>query len=147
MKNLKRIGRCKVGLSDHTMTPIVAMLATSLGATMIERHITLDRQDGLDDKFASTPDQFADMVMSVRFAQQCLGKVKYGALPSEIPSRALRRSLWITQDLKQGDILTIDNLVTARPADGLSPMSRDSLLGIPVNQDVKAGTPMSLDLI
>ena len=136
-----------VGLSDHTQTPVAAMLATALGATMIERHITLDRQDGLDDAFASTPDQFADMVMGIKLAQQCKGTGEYGAKPSEAPSLALRRSLWITQDLKQGDILTVDNLKTARPAEGLEPYRINELLGKPVKRDIKAGTPATRRMV
>lgn len=147
MNILKMKYHCKVGLSDHTQTPVAAMIAASFYATMIERHITLDRQDGLDDAFASTPDQFADMVMSVKLAQQCVGIVEFGTKPSEAPSLALRRSLWITQDLKQGDILTVDNLKTARPAEGLEPYRINELLGKPVKQNIKAGTPASLDMI
>jgi sialic acid synthase SpsE len=113
---------------------------------MIERHLTLSKEDGLDDSFASTPDEFQDMVKCVKTAQEALGTVRYGVMPSELPQHALRRSLWVWQDVRAGDPITHENVRTARPADGLPPAALSQLLGKVFVRDIPGGTPMSLDM-
>ena len=147
MRNMRGRFTCDVGLSDHTLDSTVAVAATVLGASMIERHLTLSRQDGLDDSFASTPDQFQDMVRCVRTAQEALGTVRYGVAPSEMPQHALRRSLWIWEDVKAGDRVTVQNVRSARPADGLEPSRLPAILGKTFARDIPGGTPLSLDAL
>ena len=137
----------EVGISDHTQTDAVPVAAAVLGASMIERHLTIDREGGLDDSFASTPDQFKSMVGSVRTALAALGSVQYGAMQSELPSVALRRSLWIVEDIPAGETLNYSNLQTRRPADGLEPQHLASLLGKRVNRNLSAGTPMKWEYL
>lgn len=128
------------GLSDHTLTNDAAVVATALGATMIEKHLTLSRKDGGPDAgFSLEPAEFADMVQAVRRAALTLGEVKYGPQPGE--DTTLRRSLWVTRDIRKGESLVFnDNVVTARPALGLSPST--PLVGKHASRDLKACTPL-----
>jgi pseudaminic acid synthase len=130
----------KVGLSDHTLTNDAAIVATALGATMIEKHLTLSRADGGPDAgFSLEPQEFADMVQAVRRASAALGEVKYGPQPGE--DTTLRRSLWITRDIAQGEPLVFgDNVVTARPALGLAPAT--PLTGRRAARALKACAPL-----
>jgi len=156
MANMRLKFNCQVGLSDHTQTSTVAVCATVLGATMIERHLTLDRgymdyqgiaknNPGLDDSFASTPGEFQDMVRCVKTAQEALGTVRYGVMPSEVPQHALRRSLWVWRDVKAGDPITYENVRSARPADGAPPAALGRLLDKTFARDIPAGTPLRLE--
>jgi len=135
------------GLSDHTRSVALPVAAVAMGATMVERHLTLNPSDGLDDMFASTPQEFTAMVEAVRTTVDAMGGVRYGPAPSEQPSLELRRSLWIVKPMARGDVLTTDNLRTARPAAGLAPEFLPKLLKLKVNQDIKSGTPMSWDYV
>jgi sialic acid synthase SpsE len=130
----------KVGLSDHTLTNDAAVVATALGATMIEKHLTLSRADGGPDAgFSLEPQEFADMVQAVKRAAAALGEVKYGPGPGEDPT--LRRSLWVRHDTSKGEPLRFgDNVVTARPALGLPPAT--PLVGKFAARALKAGTPL-----
>lgn len=129
-----------VGLSDHTMSNDAAVVATALGATMIEKHLTLRRADGGPDAgFSLEPQEFADMVQAVRRAAAALGEVKYGPQPGEDPS--LRRSLWVLRDIAAGEPLRFgDNVVTARPALGLP--CDTPLAGKRAAADLRAGTAL-----
>jgi pseudaminic acid synthase len=133
-------GSHSVGLSDHTPTNDAAIVATALGATMIEKHLTLSRADGGPDAgFSLEPQEFADMVQAVRRASAALGEVKYGPQPGEDTS--LRRSLWVTRDIAQGEPLVFgDNVVTARPALGMPPAT--PLTGKRAARALAACTPL-----
>jgi sialic acid synthase SpsE len=130
----------RYGLSDHTMTNDAAVVATALGASMIEKHLTLARGfGGPDAGFSLEPQEFAQMVQAVRRAAAALGEVKYGPGPGEDPT--LRRSLWVRQDTAAGEPLCFgENVVTARPALGLPPAT--SLVGKLAARPLKAGTPL-----
>lgn len=135
----------KVGLSDHTMGIGVTCAAVSLGATMIEKHLTLSRADGGPDAgFSLEPHEFKQLVTECRRAAASIGEVKYGPGPSE--STALRRSLWVCVDVKAGEELILGgNVVTARPALGLSPAY--DLTGKHATSDIKGGSPLKLEMI
>lgn len=134
------IGQVAPGLSDHTRSHDAAVVATALGATMIEKHLTLSRGDGGPDAgFSAEPNEFAHMVRAVRRAHAALGEVKYGPQPGEDVS--LRRSLWLVRDVFEGEPLRLgDNVVTARPALGLSPAT--PLTGRRAARALKAGAPL-----
>lgn len=134
---------CKVGLSDHTQSIIAPVVAATLGVEMIERHITLTK-GGLDDGFASTPQQFKEMVVAVKTAIESLGDIRYGATPSEAPSLALRRSLWVIRPIRKGERFTLDNIGTRRPADGAPCYLLPDLLGKESGRDYDAGEPLLL---
>lgn len=136
------------GLSDHTMGTGVAVAATALGATVIEKHFTLDRSEGgVDSDFSLEPDEFTSLKVETTRAAQAMGQVWFGGTESEQAGRKKRRSLYISKDLKAGDVLSAENLKSIRPGLGLAPRHYDQLLGLSVGKDVSRGTPMSWDLL
>lgn len=148
LPHLQEMFSCHVGLSDHTTGIGVAIAATALGASVIEKHFVLDRAaGGVDAAFSLEPDEFSMLVDETRKAQIAVGKVNYGCTPSERQSRIHRRSLYITQDLKQGDTFTPQNLRAIRPGMGLPPKYLPLLLGKAVKTDVAKGTAMRWELV
>lgn len=146
--HLKEMFGVTVGLSDHTMGIGVACASIALGATVVEKHFTLARSDGgVDSTFSLEPSELKSLVVESERAQLALGKVKYGTTKSEEGSKIFKRSLYICEDLKEGDILTDKNLRPIRPGYGLPARHYETLLGKRVNKDIKKGTPASWDLI
>lgn len=146
--HLRQLFGCEVGLSDHTMGIGVAVASVALGATVIEKHFTLDRADGgVDSTFSMEPEEMRLLVTECERAWQALGHVSYGATEAEEKSLRYRRSLYIADDMKMGDVFTDINLRAIRPGLGLPVKHRDMLLGRTVKKDVKKGTPVSWDLI
>ena len=146
--HMAKLFDCQVGLSDHTMGIGAAVASVALGATMIEKHFTLSRADGgVDSAFSMEPDEMRALVAETKRAWQALGKVSYGPTEKEKKSLIFRRSLYIVQDMKKGDILTKENLRAIRPGLGLPPKHYDMLIGKRVNRDVQRGTAVSWELI
>ena len=146
--HLRELFGCEVGLSDHTLGIGVAVASVALGATVIEKHFTLRRADGgVDSAFSMEPEELRALVVESERAWQALGKVSYGATEAEKKSLVYRRSLYIVQDLKAGDVLTPDNLRIIRPGFGLPPKYYDVLLGKKINREVMQGTPIDWTLI
>jgi pseudaminic acid synthase len=139
---------CEVGLSDHTMGVGASVAAVAHGATVIEKHFTLRRADGgVDSAFSLEPQELRQLVVESERAWQSLGQVTFGPLEAERTSLIYRRSIYIAEDLKAGDVLTTKNLRCVRPGAGLAPKYYDVLLGRRVSQDVTKGTPMAWHLI
>lgn len=146
--HLRELFDCEVGLSDHTMGVGVSVASVALGATVIEKHFTLNRADGgVDSSFSMEPAEMAQLVVETERAWQSLGKVSYGATASEQKSIQFRRSLYIVNDLKAGDVLTKENVRAIRPGLGLPTKYLEQVLGRRVKEDVKLGTAVSWDLI
>ncbi len=146
--HMRELFNCEVGLSDHTMGIGVSVASVALGATVIEKHFTLSRADGgVDSSFSMEPEEMSALVIETERAWQSLGCVKYGASEAEKKSLVFRRSIYIAQNMKAGDVLTPDNLRCVRPGMGLSPKYYNMLLGRRVNQNVKKGTPMTWRLV
>jgi len=146
--HLRELFGCEVGLSDHTMGLGAAVAAVAHGATVIEKHFTLHRADGgVDSTFSLEPEELRALVMETERAWQSLGKVTYGPTEAEQRTVLRRRSIYVAQDLKVGDVLTPVNLRCVRPGLGLAPKYYELLLGRTVNRDVARGTPMSWNLI
>jgi pseudaminic acid synthase len=146
--HLASLFNCQVGLSDHTMGVGVSVAAVALGATVIEKHFVLDRSEGgVDAEFSMEPAEFSLLVSECRKAKDALGKVHYGCTDKEIASRIHRRSLYIAQDMKAGDIFTAENLRSVRPGLGLAPKFLPQFIGRPVTQDVAMGTPLNWEMI
>ena len=136
------------GLSDHTMGNGVAVASTALGGTVIEKHFILDRSEGgVDSAFSLEPDEFTALVTECKRAAQAMGEIWFGGTASEQAGRKKRRSLYIGEDMKAGEVLTEKTLRRIRPGLGLAPRHYDVLLGRKVGRDVKRGTPMSWDLL
>ncbi len=137
-----------VGLSDHTLGIGASVAAVALGACVIEKHITLSREDGaVDSDFSLEPDEFASLVRETRIAWQALGEARIGPKSAEREGLRFRRSLFVTRDVKAGELASPDNVRSVRPADGLPPVDIDIVIGRPFTQDASAGTPLSWDLV
>lgn len=146
METLRDYFGFKVGLSDHTLGVGASIAAVALGATAIEKHLTLNRSDGgPDGAFSMEPEEFACLVREGNSAHQAIGNPEWTMQPSEKESRRLRRSLYVVTDVSPGDVITPQNLRAIRPGFGLSPRYFESLLGKKFNQELKMGTPMSLE--
>lgn len=146
--HMRTLFNCEVGLSDHTMGCGVAVAATALGATVIEKHFTLRRADGgVDSAFSMEPQELRQLREETERAALALGQVQYGPTAAEIKSLVFRRSLYIAKDMKAGDILTRENLRCVRPGLGLPPKYFDTLLGLRIVRGVSAGTPMDWSLL
>jgi N-acetylneuraminate synthase len=146
--HMRELFGCEVGLSDHTMGIGTSVAAVALGATVIEKHFTLDRADGgVDSTFSLEPEEFTQLVIETERAWQALGKVAYGPTKAETHGVTRRRSIYIAQDIKAGEVLTKDNLRCIRPGHGLPPKHYEALIGKKIKCDVKKGTPMRWDLV
>ena len=138
----------QVGLSDHTLGIGVAIASVALGATVIEKHFTLNRADGgVDAAFSMEPQEMKQLVIETERAWQAMGKISYGVTAAEQKSLIFRRSLYIAQNMQSGDILTPDNLRAIRPGQGLPPKYYNLLLGKKIKVDVQAGTPVKWELL
>lgn len=136
------------GLSDHTLDNTTAIASVVLGASIIEKHFTLDRNGGgPDDSFSLEPADLAALCRNSKTAWKALGQVDYGRKSSEQGNVQFRRSLYFVKDMKAGDVITEDCIRSVRPGFGLAPKNFRSTLGKKVSHDVKANTPISLNCI
>lgn len=136
------------GLSDHTIDNTTAITSIALGASIIEKHITLDRKGGgPDDSFSLEPQELSALCRDTKTAWEALGVINYQRKPSEQTNTKFRRSLYIVEDVNAGDLLNEKNLKSIRPGNGLPPKNFDKLLGKPVTCLIKKGTPMAWELI
>jgi pseudaminic acid synthase len=143
----RRFG-CPVGLSDHTMGIAVPVVAVTLGACIIEKHLCLRRVDGGPDAaFSLEPQEFKAMVEAVRTAEKALGSVQFSSGPREANSRKFRRSLFVVEDIRKGELFTKQNVRSIRPSDGLHPRHFHEVLGKRAARDVERGTPLSWTLV
>ncbi|MDQ1532630.1 MAG: pseudaminic acid synthase, partial [Actinomycetota bacterium] len=137
-----------VGLSDHTLSTSAALAAVSLGAVVLEKHVTMARSDGGPDAaFSLEPAELRAFVDAVRETEGALGRVRYGPSESEKPSRAFRRSLFVVRDISAGEVLTADSVRSIRPAGGLPPKELGSVLGRRARRAIPRGTPIARDLL
>ena len=146
--HMRELFGCEVGLSDHTMGVGVSVASVALGATVLEKHFTLNRADGgVDSTFSMEPTEMGQLVEEVERAWQALGKISYGATEAEKKSIMFRRSLYVVQDLKAGDVLTKENVRAIRPGLGMPSKYLEIVIGKKVKIAIKRGTGMSWDLI
>ena len=148
ISHMRELFGCEIGLSDHTMGVGVAVAAVAHGATVIEKHFTLKRADGgVDSSFSLEPEEMKQLVIETKRAWQCLGRIQYGPTEAEKPSLKFRKSLYIAEDVKAGDMFTPENLRSVRPGKGLAPKYYNQLLGRRIKKDAPKGTPASWDLV
>lgn len=146
--HIREVFHCEVGLSDHTLGIGVAVAAVALGATVIEKHLTLRRADGgVDASFSLEPNELRALVDETGRAWEALGQVNFGPTKREAGSIVHRRSLYVTEDLSAGAVLTRRNIRAIRPGKGLPPKFLDAVLGRRVVKDVPRGTPLTWDLL
>jgi N-acetylneuraminate synthase len=145
---LRALFGCEVGLSDHTSGIGAAVAAVAFGASVIEKHFTLDRADGgVDSAFSLEPHELEALVRESRTAWLALGQAKIGPTEAEKGSRLRRRSIYVAEDMQAGDEFTTTNLRRIRPGHGLPPKFYPELLGRKAARAIKKGTPMSWDLL
>lgn len=138
----------EVGLSDHTMGIEAPAVAVALGAKVIEKHFILDKSiGGPDAHFSLDESEFKEMVDAVRKTEKMLGKVDYEMTDKKKKSRQFSRSLFIVNDVKEGEILTEENVRSIRPGFGIHPKHFNEVLGKKFNSNYEKGTPLSFDLI
>jgi pseudaminic acid synthase len=143
----KRFG-VKVGLSDHTLGTESPMVATALGATVIEKHFILDKSiGGADAHFSLDENEFKEMVDAVRLTEKLLGKIDYEMTEKKIKSREFSRSLFVVEGVKKGDLITPENVRSIRPGYGLHPKYYNEILGKTFSADVERGQPLHINMI
>jgi pseudaminic acid synthase len=146
--HMEQMFNCHVGLSDHTMGIGAAVASVALGARVIEKHFTLRRSDGgVDSTFSIEPEELKALVVESERAFLSLGKVQYGIQKAEEQSLRFKRSLYAVKDIAPGEILTDENIRVIRPGDGLQPKYYEVLLGRKVGSAIKAGTPLSWEVL
>lgn len=137
-----------VGLSDHTLDNTTAITSVALGACLIEKHFTLDRNGGgPDDSFSLEPKELQQLCQGAKTAWQALGRVDYGRKSSEQGNVKFRRSLYFVKDLKTGDVIDESSIRSVRPGFGLPPKFYDEILGRKVTQDIEKNSPVKLEVI
>ena len=146
--HMRELFGCEVGLSDHTMGVGVSVASVSLGATVIEKHFTLNRAEGgVDSAFSMEPAEMSQLVVESERAWQALGKISYGATEAEKKSIVFRRSLYVVKDIKAGEVLTNENVRAIRPGLGLPTKYLPQIINRVAKQDLKRGTALSWDLV
>jgi N-acetylneuraminate synthase len=141
LPHLREAFRCLVGLSDHTLGVGTSVAAVALGATVLERHLTLSRKDGgVDAAFSLEPDELKRLVREARTAWEALGGVRYGPTRREEGSLVFRRSLYVTRAVKKDDVFDRRNVRAIRPGLGLPPKHLDAVLGRRAGRDIAAGS-------
>lgn len=146
--HLKELFNCNVGISDHTLGIGVAIASIAMGASVIEKHFTLSRADGgVDSAFSMEPDEMTMLVRECNAAWDSLGEISYGVTEQEKEELQFRRSLYIVEDMKAGEVITEKNMRCIRPGFGLAPKYYDLLLGKKVTCDIKRGTATNWGII
>jgi len=141
--HLSQMFDCPVGLSDHTLGTAVPIAAVALGASFIEKHFTLSREDGgVDSAFSLNPVELQTLVNESQNAWQALGKIHYGRTEREKKSLVFRRSIYISKSIAAGATISPDNIRCVRPGFGLSPKHFESLIGKKARKDLFVGTPL-----
>ncbi len=134
------------GLSDHTLDNTTAITSVALGASIIEKHFTLDRNGGgPDDSFSIEPDELAMLCKVANTAWHALGRIDYGRKSSEQGNVKFRRSLYFVKSLKAGDLITPDAIKSVRPGYGLAPKYRNAVIGSVATKNVMCGEPVTID--
>jgi len=143
---MKKIFNCEIGLSDHTLGIGVSLSAISQGASIIEKHFTLDRNEGgVDAAFSLNPAEMSQLLKESENVYLSLGKIKFGATKNEKKSLYMRRSIFIVKDIKHGECFDTENIKVLRPNLGIQPVHYFNLLGKKSNKDLKKGHPLNWD--
>jgi N-acetylneuraminate synthase len=146
--HLARTFGVPTGLSDHTLGTVVPVAAVSIGACIVEKHFTLNREiPGPDSAFSLEPDEFKGMVDAIRTAEKALGQVDYTVGEFESKSLVFRRSLFVVEDVKAGEPFTERNVRSIRPGHGLPTKHLKNILGRKAARDLERGTPLDWSLL
>jgi pseudaminic acid synthase len=148
LPRLAEVTGCPAGLSDHSMGTVASVVAVTLGACLVEKHLTLRRADGgVDSSFSLEPDEFRALVDGVRQAEAMIGEARFGPGVVEEGNTAFRRSLYVVEDVPQGGVFTEQNVRSIRPGFGLAPRYLELVLGRRALRPIARGTPMTWELL
>ena len=143
MVDLKEQFSCPVGLSDHSMGSMGAVIAVSMGGSVIEKHFCLGRDiENPDSSFSMEPQEFADMVDDIRLVERAKGRVFYGCSPQERSNYDYRKSIFVVKDIKQGECFSEENVKVIRPGYGLHPREYKEVIGKMATVFIEKGTPL-----
>ena len=146
--HMREMFDCFTGLSDHTKGIGAAVASVALGARVVEKHFTLSRADGgVDSAFSIEPDELKSLVVESERAWQALGDIKYNILEDEKSSLRFKRSVYVVEDIKEGDSFTSKNVRIIRPGDGMEPKYFERILGKTARTGLKRGTPLTWEAI
>jgi pseudaminic acid synthase len=146
--HMREMFDCFTGLSDHTGGIGAAVASVALGARVIEKHFTLSRADGgVDSAFSIEPDELKSLVVECERAWEALGNVKYDILQDEKSSLRFKRSVYVVEDINEGESFTAKNVRIIRPGDGMEPKYYERILGKTARTDLKRGTPLTWEAI
>jgi len=148
LRVLETTFHCPVGLSDHSLGTTAPVVAVTMGASMIEKHLTLSRQDGgVDSHFSLEPVEFRALVHDIRRAEVMIGEARFGPGAAEEGNVAFRRSIYVVRDIRAGEPFTADNVRSIRPGFGLSPRLLPQIMGKRAARAAPRGTALSWDLV
>ncbi|WP_048601370.1 pseudaminic acid synthase [Rubeoparvulum massiliense] len=148
IRNMAEIFNVPVGLSDHSMGSIAAVTAVAMGASVIEKHLCLSREiENPDASFSMEPHEFKKMVQDIRSAERAMGKVSYEISPNEEKSMIFRKSIFVVQDIQEGEIFTKENIRVIRPGEGLTPKFYEEIIGKRASKSIECGTPLRWTMI
>ncbi len=148
IEDLRKKFNLTVGLSDHTMGVIASVTSVALGASIIEKHFTLDRTDkGPDSDFSIEPNELSDLCKLSKDAWKALGKADYRIKDAELDNIKYRRSIYVVKGMSPGDVITRENIRRVRPGYGIMPKHFDSVIGKSVNRKIQKGQPLKWDFI
>ena len=146
--HMRNTFNCLVGLSDHTNGISVSLAGVAMGACLIEKHFVLDRQaGGVDAEFSLEPAELHDLVTESKVINRAIGTIKYGGSENEQQSKKYRRSIYCSQDIHKGQLLTEDNIRIIRPGFGLAPKYYEQLIGKTAVRNISRGTALDWDLL
>ncbi|MFZ5988725.1 MAG: N-acetylneuraminate synthase family protein, partial [Bacillota bacterium] len=148
IKHMEETFGVPVGLSDHSLGSIGAVTAVAMGAKVIEKHFCISRKiENPDASFSMEPHEFKQMVEDIRSAEKAMGKLSYDTSESEAANRIFRRSIFVVNDIRKGDIFTEDNIRVIRPAHGLAPKYYEDILGRKALKDIERGSPLHWNMV
>lgn len=148
IKKLSEDFNCITGLSDHTLSSIIAVTSVALGAKVIEKHFILDKSiNSPDAAFSLDEKEFKSLVDDIRIVEKSLGSIDYTLSPLVEKNRHFMRSLYVIKDMKKGEEFTAENIGSFRPNLGISPKYYNEILGRKAVKDIKANTPLKKELI
>ena len=148
MQQYKKDFKVNVGISDHTLGLTVPLAAVAMGAKVIEKHFIIDKKiGGLDSSFSLDTNEFKKMVAEVRLLEKSMGKLDYKLTKKQLLSRQFSRSLYVSSDIKKGELITKDNIKSIRPGLGLHPKYYNEVLGMSAVKNLKKGTRLSFKLL
>ncbi len=148
MVDMKQQFHVPVGLSDHSMGSIGAVVAVAMGATIIEKHFCISREiENPDSSFSMEPQEFKKMVEDIRTVERAKGTIHYGATKEEEGNVIFRRSIFVIKDIKKGEKFTEENIRVIRPGYGIKPKYFKEILGKTAISDIQRGIPLNFDMV